>query len=79
MRLPFFYGWIVVGVTFVTMGIGVNARTFFSLLFSPIIDEFGWPRGVTAGVGGSIEGDLTAPNAPAHWTGQSNFSDLDPA
>lgn len=49
MRLPFFYGWIVVAVTFVTMGIGVNARTSFSLLFSPIIDEFGWPRGVTAG------------------------------
>ena len=49
MRLPFFYGWIIVAVTFVTMGIGVNARTFFSLLFSPIIDEFGWPRGMTAG------------------------------
>src|SRR3954447_1933861 len=49
MRLPFFYGWLVVAVTFVTMGIGVNARTSFSLLFSPIIDEFGWQRGVTAG------------------------------
>ncbi|BAT60709.1 putative MFS-type transporter YhjX [Variibacter gotjawalensis] len=49
MRLPFFYGWIVVAVTFVTMGIGVNARTAFSLLFSPIVDEFNWQRGVTAG------------------------------
>jgi MFS family permease len=49
MRLPFFYGWIVVAVTFVTMGIGVNARTSFSLLFSPIVDEFGWERGLTAG------------------------------
>src|SRR5229473_2676417 len=49
MRLPFFYGWIVVAVTFVTMAIGVNARTSFSLLFPPIIDEFGWERGVTAG------------------------------
>lgn len=49
MRLPFFYGWIVVAVTFVTMGIGVNARTSFSLLFPPIVDEFGWPRGLTAG------------------------------
>lgn len=49
MRLPFFYGWVVVAVTFVTMGIGVNARTFFSLLFAPIVDEFGWQRGVTAG------------------------------
>src|ERR1041385_556569 len=49
MRLPFFYGWIIVGVTFVTMAIGVNARTSFSLLFPPIIGEFGWERGVTAG------------------------------
>jgi MFS family permease len=49
MRLPFFYGWVIVAVTFVTMGIGVNARTSFSLFFAPIIDEFGWDRGVTAG------------------------------
>lgn len=48
-RLPFFYGWIVVGVVFVTMAICVNARTAFSLLFPPILDEFGWERGVTAG------------------------------
>jgi len=49
MRLPFFYGWIIVAVTFVTMAIGVNARTAFSLFFPPIIDEFGWERGITAG------------------------------
>jgi MFS family permease len=48
-RLPFFYGWIVVAVVFVTMAVGVNARTAFSLLFPPILDEFGWGRGVTAG------------------------------
>ena len=49
MRLPFFYGWIIIAVTFVTMAIGVNARTAFSLLFPPILGEFGWDRGVTAG------------------------------
>ncbi len=49
MRLPLFYGWIIVVVTFVTMAIGVNARTAFSLFFPPIIDEFGWERGITAG------------------------------
>jgi MFS family permease len=48
-RLPFFYGWIIVAVVFVTMALGVNARTAFSLLFPPIVDEFGWERGVTAG------------------------------
>ncbi|ETW99519.1 MAG: MFS transporter [Candidatus Entotheonella factor] len=47
-RLPFFYGWIVVAVAFVTMGLCVNARTAFSLLFPPILAEFGWERGVTA-------------------------------
>jgi MFS family permease len=49
MRLPFFYGWVIVAVTFVTMAIGVNARTSFSLLFPQIINEFGWDQGVTAG------------------------------
>jgi len=48
-RLPFFYGWVIVAVAFVTMALGVNARTAFSLLFPPILDEFGWERGVTAG------------------------------
>ena len=50
LRLPFFYGWVLVGVGFVTMAVGVNARTAFSLLFPAILDEFGWGRGVTAGV-----------------------------
>jgi MFS family permease len=49
IRLPFFYGWLLVAVSFVSMAIGVNARTAFSLLFPPILDEFGWDRGVTAG------------------------------
>lgn len=48
-RLPFYYGWVVVVVTFITMGIGVNARTAFSLFYPPILQEFGWERGVTAG------------------------------
>ena len=43
-RLPFFFGWVIVAVVFVTMGVGVNARTAFSLLFPPILDEFGWER-----------------------------------
>src|SRR3978361_2158633 len=49
MRLPFFYGWLITAVAFVTLAIGVKARTAFSLFFPPIIDEFGWERGVTAG------------------------------
>jgi MFS family permease len=48
-RLSFFYGWVIVGVAFVTIGLGVNARTAFSLFLPPILDEFGWPRRLTAG------------------------------
>ena len=49
-RLPFYYGWVVVAVAFVTMGIGVNARTAFSLLYPAILAEYGWDRGATAGI-----------------------------
>jgi MFS family permease len=48
-RLPFYYGWVVVGVVFVTIGLGVSARTAFSLLFPPILDAFHWDRSVAAG------------------------------
>jgi MFS family permease len=50
VRLPIFYGWLIVAAAFVTMAIGVNARTSFSLLFPPILAEYGWDRGVVAGV-----------------------------
>jgi MFS family permease len=48
-RLPFFYGWVIVAVAFVTVAIGVSARTAFSLVFPPILNEFGWDRGLAAG------------------------------
>ena len=49
IRLRFFYGWLLVAIAFITMAVGVNARTAFSLLLPPILDEFGWDRGVVAG------------------------------
>jgi MFS family permease len=49
VRVPFFYGWVVVAVAVVTIAVGVNARTAFSLLFPHILREFGWERGLTAG------------------------------
>lgn len=48
-RLPFYYGWVIVGIAFVTLAIGVTARTAFSLLMPPLIDEFRWDRGLLAG------------------------------
>jgi MFS family permease len=48
-RLPFYYGWLIVGIAFLTMAIGVTARTAFSLLMPPLVDEFGWDLGLAAG------------------------------
>ncbi len=48
-RLPFFYGWIVIGVAFVTMAIGVSARTSFSLMLPPLTAEYGWDSALVAG------------------------------
>jgi len=48
-RLPFYYGWLIIGIAFVTMAIGVSGRTAFSLLLPPLIDEFKWDRGLAAG------------------------------
>ena len=48
-RLPFYYGWLIVAIAFVTMAIGVTGRTAFSLLMPPLIDEFKWDRGLAAG------------------------------
>jgi MFS family permease len=48
-RLPFFFGWVIIAIAFVTVALGVTARTAFSLMFPPIVDEFGWERGLAAG------------------------------
>jgi MFS family permease len=44
-HVSIFYGWIVVAVAFVTMGIGVTITRAFSLLFQPIVGEFGLTAG----------------------------------
>lgn len=48
-RLPFYYGWVIIAVAFVTMAISVTARTAYSLFLPPLIEEFGWHRGLVAG------------------------------
>ncbi len=49
-RLPFYYGWVVVVVAFLTIGVGVSVRTSFSLLFPPILQDFEWDRGTTSAI-----------------------------
>ncbi|MGI9523521.1 MAG: MFS transporter, partial [Hyphomicrobiaceae bacterium] len=48
-RLPFYFGWVIVAIAFITMAISVSARTAFSLLLPELIDEFGWDSGLAAG------------------------------
>ncbi|MEQ8653657.1 MAG: MFS transporter [Kiloniellales bacterium] len=48
-RQPIFYGWWVIAIAFVTMGVAITARSSFSLLYPEILAEFGWSRNVTAG------------------------------
>ena len=45
---PFFYGWYLVGITVASMMLVYGVRNSFSVLFSPILDDFGWYRGSTA-------------------------------
>jgi MFS family permease len=45
-----FYGWIIVGVSFVTLGISFGIWYSFSVFFVAMLKEFGWSRAATAGV-----------------------------
>jgi MFS family permease len=48
---PFvFYGWIVVAVGFVTLGIAFGVWYSFSVFFLEIIKEFGWSRAASSGI-----------------------------
>ena len=40
---------MIIAVAFVTMAVSVTSRTAFSLLLPPLLDEFGWDRGLAAG------------------------------
>ena len=47
-RPRFFYGWVIVGITIVSMALIYGIRHSFSVFFPSILDEFGWSRGSTA-------------------------------
>jgi MFS family permease len=82
-RVPFFYGWVLVAIGFLTMAVGVNARTAFSLLFPPILlflvsavvtpfvgrlmDRRGPRLVIELGIVAMAAGLLLAPLARAPW------------
>lgn len=43
-RFPFHYGWIVVGVTFLTLLISAGIRSTSGILIIPLEQQFGWSR-----------------------------------
>ena len=49
VRRPlFFYGWIIVGITVISLMLIYGIRHSFSVFFPVILAEFGWSRGDTA-------------------------------
>ncbi|HEV8720082.1 MAG TPA: MFS transporter [Candidatus Binatia bacterium] len=64
MRLPFFYGWIIVAITMVAglLAAGVSNITM-AVVLKPISDELGWSRSSTAAavMMGALLGGILSP------------------
>jgi len=45
---PIFYGWVILGVAFITLVLAYGVRNSFSVFYPTIVEEFGWGRGSTA-------------------------------
>jgi MFS family permease len=45
---PRYYGWLVVGLTFLTMAIGGSIVSTFPVFYVTFLEEFGWSRADTA-------------------------------
>ncbi|HAR96451.1 MAG TPA: hypothetical protein DCR97_10890 [Deltaproteobacteria bacterium] len=48
--LPFFYGWMIVGLGVISTAFWMGIITSFSVFFVALTEEFHWSRGSTAGV-----------------------------
>ena len=49
-RPAVFYGWVVIGIGFITLGVIFGLWYSFSVFFLVIIQEFGWGRGIGASI-----------------------------
>jgi MFS family permease len=47
---PFYYGWVIVGLALLSLGVWAGLRTAFAVFYVALLDEFSWSRGATAGV-----------------------------
>ncbi len=62
-RLPFFYGWLILGLGCLATSVAYGIRGSFSVFYVAILQEFGWSRADTALIFsmGIITYGLTAP------------------
>ena len=49
-RLPFFYGWIILGGSLIALGLTYSVMYSFSVFYVALLEEFGWGRGEAAGI-----------------------------
>lgn len=49
-RWPFYYGWIIVLLAFISLGVWLSLRTTFSVFLVALLDEYHWTHAATAGV-----------------------------
>src|SRR3954465_12788025 len=64
VKLPFYYGWVVVAVTtFAMFAATLTGGAGFSVFIAPMSRDLGWSRSVLAGAlsAGPIVGALVAP------------------
>ena len=48
-KTPFHFGLIIVGFSFITLGLVYGVQYSFSVFFVALLKEFGWSRSITAG------------------------------
>lgn len=49
IRRRFYYGWVIVAVSFLTLFMALGTRYAYGVFFVAIVREFGWSRGAAAG------------------------------
>ncbi len=49
LKSPIFYGWVVVGICFLTLAVGGATNGSFSIFYVAMLKEFHWSRADTAG------------------------------
>ena len=47
-RQGIFYGWVILGVAFITLVLGYGVRNSFAVFYPTIVEDFDWGRGSTA-------------------------------